>query len=106
MNEFNYFISGVWKDSERITHVMLHNAKPDDSFDSGVKVSEKYVIRLLKNGERACTIIWRYPGWFTGAEVDYVEFDNNEFLRTDQNDTAVDNLDNLISMKSIHYGQK
>jgi len=106
MNEFNYFISGVWKDSERITHVMLHNAQPDGSFNRGIKVSEKYVIELLKKGERAGTITWKYPGWYIGAEVDYIESDNNEFLRTDRNDTAVDNLDNLISMKSIHYGQK
>ncbi|WP_439480618.1 DUF3892 domain-containing protein [Chryseobacterium aquaticum] len=106
MNEFNYFISGVWKDSERITHVMLHKKQPDGSLNCGIKASEKHVVELLKKGERVCTITWKYPGWYIGAEVDYIESDKNEFLRTDRNDTAIDNLDNLISMKNIHNGQK
>lgn len=41
MNEFNYFISGVWKDSERITHVMLHKALDDGSFLVGEKNQSK-----------------------------------------------------------------
>lgn len=101
MNEFNYFISGVWKDSERITHVMLHKALDDGSFLVGEKKSEQEVINLLKKNYKICVILWNYPGWTRMAEVEYVQNENREFLRTNRNKTEKDNLDNLILMQSF-----
>lgn len=101
MNEFNYFISGVWKDSERITHVMLHKALDDGSFLVGEKKSEQEVINILKQNKRIRVIIWNYPGWVRMAEVEYVEGKDKEFLRANRNKTEKDNLDNLILTHSI-----
>ncbi|MFN3773482.1 DUF3892 domain-containing protein [Cloacibacterium normanense] len=101
MNEFNYFISGVWKDSERITHVMLHKALDNGSFLVGEKKSEQEVIKLLKQNKRIRVIIWDYPGWLGMAEVEYVKGKDKEFLRTNRNKTDKDNLDNLILMHAF-----
>lgn len=101
MNEFNYFISGVWKDSEKITNVVLHKALNDGSFLKGEKKSEQEVISLLKKDYKICVIVWNYPGWTRMAEVEYVKTGNQEFLRTNRNKTEKDNLDNLILMQTI-----
>lgn len=37
MNEFDFFISGIWKNSHLITHVLLHKASPDGTFSTGEK---------------------------------------------------------------------
>lgn len=102
MNEFDYFISGVWKDSEgRITHVMLHKAFNNGNFLMGDKKKEKEVINLLKLKNKICVIVWNYPGWTREAKVEYVKDGNIEFLRTNRNKTQKDNLDNLILMHPI-----
>lgn len=94
----DYLISHVKKDSsDRVVSVLLHE-------DNGETVSRGYVktkdevIALLKRGKTVCTILWGYPKWNKGAEVDYVKYQNGEYLRTDRNKTAKDNLDNLIPL--------
>ncbi|MEJ5102382.1 DUF3892 domain-containing protein [Chryseobacterium sp. MYb328] len=107
MNKRDYFISGIWKDSkDRITHVLLHKVMENGSFNPGIKTTEQNAIKHIKNGKKIYTLNWGYPGWNIGAEVTYVLNNNNEYLRTIHNSKTEDNLDNLISMKSIHYGQK
>lgn len=98
----DYFISGVWKNnSERITDVMLHSVKNDNSFQLGVKTSELSVINQLKLNRTIKTITWDYPDWEIGASVTYVKVGGIEYLRTVANATVKDNLDNSINMQSI-----
>ena len=105
MNKYDYFISGVWKDSnDRITHVLLHKVTTDASFNRGSKKTENEVIMLLKSGQVIFTIKWLYPVWSLGAKVMVVTDHNREYLRTAPNTKTQDNLDNLISMQNIHNG--
>lgn len=98
----DYFISGVWKNnSERITDVMLHSVKNDNSFQLGVKTSELSVINQLKLNRTIKTITWNYPDWEIGASVTYVNVGGIEYLRTVANTTIKDNLDNSINMIPI-----
>ncbi|RIV68703.1 DUF3892 domain-containing protein [Flagellimonas aequoris] len=98
----NYFISGVWKDSnDNITHVLLHMVNDDNSFQYGVKTTESVAINLIKQRNTIKTITWGYPNWQIGASVTYVNSNNREYLRTVANATQKDNLDNAINMSSI-----
>jgi len=92
----DYYISGVWKDSqERITSVMIHPVSDDNSFNTkGIKTSKVDTIALLKNKKRIMTITWNYPAWNRGAYVTYEATNGQEYLRTVPNSTTKDNLDN------------
>lgn len=92
----DYLISHVNKNSAGvITHVILH-VDNGDSVTAGTLKSESEVIALLKAGYTVKTILWGYPKWNEGATVSYVKGVNGEFLRTDRDKTAKDNLDNMI----------
>lgn len=110
MNQYDYFISGVWKNEQgRITHVLLHKVDSNGyTFYQGAKTSENVVINYLKLGKVIFTINWQYSaqnlGWQLGAKVDYVTIGRQEFLRTIHNNVVRDNLDNLINMQAIHHG--
>ena len=97
MNKWaDYLISHVGKDSNGvITHVVLHTDHGNSVSGGGVK-TEAEVITLLKSGYTVKTIIWSYPNWNVGAEVGYVKGTQREFLRTDRDKTAKDNLDNMV----------
>lgn len=98
----DYFISGVWKDSnDVITDVLLHTVNPDNSFQLGVKTSDTATISLIKKGSTVKTITWNYPDWEIGALVGYARVKNREYLRTAPNSRIQDNLDNSIDMLPI-----
>jgi len=98
----DYFISGVWKDTnDNITYVLLHQVNDKNSFLNGVRTNELNTINLIKQNNIIYTITWSYPGWELGAKVTYVTTNNNEYLRTVANASIKDNLDNSINMKSI-----
>lgn len=92
----DFFITGVWKDSQkRITDVMLHAVNDDGSFKSrGSKTSKTGVIGLLKSKKTVMTLTWGYPGWNHGAHVTYETVNGQEYLRTVPNSLTKDNLDN------------
>jgi hypothetical protein len=101
----DYTISGIWKttqnNSERITHVMLHEDK-DTYIGSGVKRTEAYVISLLKPPfpKTVKTMRWSYETskWIEGALVTIEKVNGVELLRTVPNATVKDNLDNSLPM--------
>ncbi|MBS1690109.1 MAG: DUF3892 domain-containing protein [Bacteroidetes bacterium] len=94
----DFLISHVKKNSfGKITHVVIHTDN-GDTVSLGEEKSESEVIRLLKAGCTIKTIIWSYPAWTIGATVSIVKGAGGEFLRTDRDKTAKDNLDNLIPM--------
>lgn len=92
----DYLISHVTKNSSGvIINVILH-VDYGDTISSGSMKTEAEVIALLKQGYKVNTVIWGYPKWINGASVGYVKGIGGEFLRTDQDKTAKDNLDNMI----------
>ncbi len=94
----DYLISHVRKTkSGVITDVLLH-IDNGDSVSAGTIMTEGEVIALLKRGYTIKTIIWGYPKWNEGAIVGYVKGIHGEFLRTDRDKTARDNLDNMIPL--------
>ena len=97
----HYFISGVWKNNNVITHVFAHSYNAaNNTFESGSKVSEDNVIRNIRLGHTYQTINWSYSSvtWRKGANVLIVKEGNREFLRTAKDASVEDNLDNLINL--------
>jgi hypothetical protein len=99
----DYLISGAWftsnGGSKKITHVLLHKDS-ETGFETGVKTSETEVIRLIKAGKTAKTIVWNYSkGTFNvGADVGYETVRGKEWLRTHKDGTVIDNLDYMLNM--------
>lgn len=94
----DYLISHVEKNSSGvITRVLLHKDN-DTNIDEGIVKTESEVIQLLKKGYTVMTTIWGYPKWQKGAKVDYVKSIHGEYLRTDRDKTAKDNLDNMLPL--------
>jgi hypothetical protein len=94
----DYLISHVRKNNAGgITQVLLHEDF-GETVGSGSIKTEAEVITLLKKGQTVKTIMWRYPRWLEGANVSYIKGGNGEFLRTDRDKTAEDNLDNMIPL--------
>ena len=94
----DYFITGVWKDSNgNITDVFLQE-NSNNGFKKGIKSSEKSVIQLINNGNSIKTLIWNYPVWKPKAEVIVIQ----NYLRTKPNGSEKDNLDNLIDMNAYN----
>jgi hypothetical protein len=105
MENWDYYISGIWKqkagDSERITDVFLHDAS--GGFGKGVKTDKDDVVNLLKEGARITTITWNYHliQWRFGAKVEYVEADGDTILRTHPDASTFDDLESTIQMQYI-----
>ena len=100
----NFFITGVWKDTQnRITHVLLHERR-NNSIISGIKTSESEVISLINIGKVVHTLTWNYHKlcWYKGAKVLVENNLGRFFLKTSPNNSTIDNLDNSISMNIIH----
>jgi Protein of unknown function (DUF3892) len=97
----NYYITGVWKDSQkRVTDVMLHLVNNDGTFNTrGTKTNKKDVILLIKKGKEIKTLFWEYPNWKTGALVTYETINNIEYLRSLRDTSTKNNLDNSLQME-------
>ncbi len=94
----NYFINGVWKDTNKvITHVSLCITHPG-GFSGGIKTTETEVVRLIEAGNVVSTLVWNYPDWVSGARVEVIQSNGRKFLRTVPNATSKDNLDNSLDM--------
>lgn len=97
----NYYINGVWKNSSKvITHVSLC-ANNAGNFSGGIKTAEADVVRLIEARNIVYTLVWIYPGWTTGANVEVVHSNGSKFLRTVSNATTKDNLDNSLDMSGF-----
>lgn len=93
----NYFITGAWKTNTGvITDVFLH-LKTATGFNVGKKTAEAAAIQLLKANNTVMTLKWDYKTatWKRGAYVTVVKENNKEFLRSVNDTTGEDNLDNI-----------
>ena len=107
MANANYFITGVWFDSsgktKSISHVLLHKANEDGSWEHGAKTLEADVINLIDQKKIVQVKTWNYKkaDWETRAVVTTETVAGKKVLRTKADDLITDNLDNLIRMVAI-----
>lgn len=94
----NYFISEIWKDSNEIINLHIHEVGDKNTVGVGEKMNIKNVVSPIKGGNVIYTIMWEYPNWKLGAQLDVIPSIHREHLRTKQDKSAKDNLDNLILM--------
>ncbi len=98
----DFYITGQWKSNGRIIHVFLHTVSGTSFNSPGTKQTEAYVIDLIKNKKKEVfTLTYNYNtqnNWHIGAKVNVVKDGNREFLRSNPDNTAKDNLDNLLPM--------
>src|ERR1700761_2587660 len=105
MENWNYYISGIWKmkadNGECITHVFLHSA--ENGFGKGIKTCKDEVVKLLKQGANITTITWNYHliQWRFGAKVEYEEIGDTTTLRTYPGASTFDDLESCIQMQYI-----
>lgn len=105
MENWDYYISGIWKlktgDDEYITDVFLHDAS--NGFGKGIKTSKEDVAELLKNGARITTITWNYHliQWRFGAKVEYEKTGGETILRTSPDASTFDDLESAIQMQYL-----
>lgn len=86
-----YYVSATRKSGGKIVALKLHPVNADGSFreDNSTVVTHDGVAKAILGGDEVLTIV-RKPagGWREGAKVEVL-------LRTDQNGSTTDNLDNL-----------
>lgn len=101
----NYFITGVWKTDNNITHVLLHE-NTVDHFKAGIKTTEAKVISLIRAGYSVMTLRWSYQsaGWYRGAFIEIVGNGEDAYIRTHKDASVSDNLDNIIQLNGVVSG--
>ena len=93
----DYLISAVKYDSnhERIESVKTHKDK-GDTVGSGFIEKRSQVVSNIESGYSYCTILRnKEDKWNKGEDVHVVKVDGEKFIRTDNNKTKKDNLENL-----------
>ncbi len=93
----DFGISAVRYNEERthIEKVLIHEDK-GETIGSGATKTRGLVVKEIKDGKTYTTILKTDKGeWRKGQDVHIIEVDNEEYLRTDANETGTDNLENL-----------
>lgn len=93
----DYGISKVRYSSERthITKVQVHEDK-GDTIGMAAEWSQNQVVSAIEHGKTFVTILKGADGkWQKGQDIHIITVDGVEYIRTDQNRRASDNLENL-----------
>jgi hypothetical protein len=93
----DYLISAV-RYNEKKTHIEMVRVHEDlgDKVGSSTDIARGIVITSIKNGNSYVTIFKAANGnWQRGEDVRIITVNGEEFLRTDANEKASDNLGNL-----------
>ncbi len=93
----DFGISAVRYNEERtnIEKVFIHEDK-GETIGPGATKTRRLIVREIKDGKRYATILKTNKGeWEKGQDVNIIEVNNEEYLRTDVNETGADNLENL-----------
>ena len=94
----DYVITKVRYDDDhsRITHVMRASyANNENKFGSTSRKSRQTIVDSINSGDVYYTVPPNGDGYTWGDEVDVVEVDGEEFIRTDGNEVKGDNLESL-----------
>ena len=84
-------------DPKRIESAGVFEKTPTStSLEGPTTRTREQVVQLVRNGASTYTTIKKADGkWQRGAVVEAYAVDNEWFIRTDANNTAADNLENL-----------
>ena len=82
-------------DDTHIERVRVHEDLGDKVSGSPTESLRTEVVKNIKNGKTYVTIFKSQAGWNKGQDVHIIKVGNEEFIRTDKNQTARDNLENL-----------
>lgn len=99
----DYLVTAVGKDvDDNITHLLIHKTKGDE-VNPGFVVSKAIVISAIRNGHTFTTAKWDYEVslWDSEEALKVVKRGENEYLRSHQDDTISDNLDNLLPLRNL-----
>lgn len=79
-----YYISGIWREHDEITHVMLHALEGNKVY-KGSKVAESVIVRYMAKNE-FYTATWNYTagGWDIGSKVEKVQSHSRQRISQDR----------------------
>lgn len=98
-----YRISGVWKDSNVITHYAFHEVVENGVTRSTKKTKAQAIALLETKGNSATTWIWNYSQsqWKIGENVEVINSFNGKYLRSNPDNKLTNNLEHLINFDWI-----
>lgn len=98
----DYFVSGLWKQNEQVSNLMLHLNR-DNVLQNGQKVSVKYVIDLVRKGSIVFALKWNYQTgqWAYIAPLEVKGIEIEEYLYCKYSEAGI-KLENLLNMACIH----
>jgi hypothetical protein len=102
----DYFISGIWKSNDKLTHFFVHK-NMDGGFKKGEIKTEKEVIKLLDSKFTILTLTWSYEAsrWIDGVEVKLIDNNEEKIIRSFKDNVETDHLDRLINMRPVMIPQ-
>jgi molybdopterin biosynthesis enzyme len=92
----DYGISKVKYNDER-THIVKVEVREDkgETIGSPTEWYRSQVVAAIERGTSFVTILFRDGKWQKGQDVHIVTVNSVKYIRTDQNQRAADNLENL-----------
>lgn len=98
----DYFVSGLWKQHDQVTNLMLHLNK-DNVLQNGQKVSTRQVIDLVKKGSVVFALSWNYQTghWQYIAPLEAMRNGLEEYLYCKYSEAGI-KLENLLNMTSLY----
>jgi hypothetical protein len=97
----DYFISQSKKNPEKthivsvVKHLVLSSSGVNYNFADGQTASRESVVQEIEIGIDYYVIYQQNGGWVLGKKVEIYNYKGTKYLRTDKDQTAADNLDNL-----------
>ncbi len=98
----DYFVSGLWKQYDKVTDLMLHLNK-DNVLQYGQKVSIRHVIDLAKKGSIIFALKWNYQKgeWMYIAPLEIKGTGLEESLYCKYSEAGI-KLENLLNLTSLY----
>lgn len=92
----DFLISEVRYHTDK-THIDMVKAHADlgDTVGSAQELTRFTIVANIKKGTSYVTIFKKDNNWHKGQDVRIIEVGSEEFIRTDANEKASDNLENL-----------
>lgn len=93
-NNVDYWISEVCYNSQK-THIEKVKVHKDGNISKSDIWSVQLVINYLRKNYNISTMIKKNGKWIIGAPVEIFNLRGTDYIRTDNDSTAEDNLENL-----------
>ncbi|UPK72454.1 DUF3892 domain-containing protein [Chitinophaga filiformis] len=99
-----YYITAIRKSNNgsHISHVLVHSTTGEGRLGKGTVYSKAQIISFMV-GHTFQTVTYNYSdgSWRIGADVGKVRVAGVDYLRTDRDSTARDNLGNLLLIDEL-----